>query len=406
MGKKRPVIVWLHGGGFDNGNGIEQDGFHGANFSNYGDVVFCSINHRLGPMGFADFSAVGGEKYKHSGNVGVLDIVAALKWVNQNIGNFGGDPGNVTVMGQSGGGSKVCIVAAMPASKGLVHKGVALSGSFTKGLDQKYSRLLGKYILEEAGLASDQIDQLQELPWETYYDLAYRAAEKMEKDHGSSGMRHGSFVPVADGNHLPAGEFYADASFQIPDIPMLFCTTFYEWIPGRTEPELENVTLEGVMQHLEKEYGEKTTEIVNAYAKKFPDKKPIEIWGLIKSNRLLAVQAANNKLKQESPVYMAWFGWESPLFDHRMRSFHCLDISFWLLNTDLMLSHTGGGSRPRKLSYKMADSLLSFMKNGKPASDALPRWPEYTLEKGETMILNDDCLVKNDPDREARNTLM
>ncbi len=125
-GKKRPVLFWIHGGGFTAGNGIEQDGYNGENFARLGDVVFCSINHRLGPLGYCNLAGVGGEKFAASGNVGMLDIVAALEWVRDNIANFGGDPGNVTIMGQSGGGAKVCTLTAMPSAKGLFHKAVVL----------------------------------------------------------------------------------------------------------------------------------------------------------------------------------------------------------------------------------------------------------------------------------------
>ena len=128
-GKKRPVMFWIHGGGFTAGNGIEHDGYNGENLARLGDVVFCSINHRLGPLGFCNLAGVGGEKFAASGNVGMLDIVAALEWVRDNIANFGGDPGNVTIMGQSGGGAKVCTLTAMPSAKGLFHKAVVLSGA-------------------------------------------------------------------------------------------------------------------------------------------------------------------------------------------------------------------------------------------------------------------------------------
>ena len=128
-GKKRPVMFWIHGGGFTNGNGIEHDGYNGENLARFGDVVFCSINHRLGPLGYCNLAGVGGEKFAASGNVGMLDIVAALEWVRDNIANFGGDPGNVTIMGQSGGGAKVCALTAMPSAKGLFHKAVVLSGA-------------------------------------------------------------------------------------------------------------------------------------------------------------------------------------------------------------------------------------------------------------------------------------
>jgi para-nitrobenzyl esterase len=136
---KRPVLFWIHGGGFVNGNAIEQDGYNGENFARFGDVVFCSINHRLGPLGFCNLAGGGGEKFASSGNVGMLDIVAALEWVRDNIANFGGDAGNVTIMGQSGGGAKVCILTAMPCAKGLFHKAVVLSGAARKSGDKSYS---------------------------------------------------------------------------------------------------------------------------------------------------------------------------------------------------------------------------------------------------------------------------
>ncbi len=131
----------------------------------------------------------------------------------------------------------------------------------------------------------------------------------------------------------------------------------------------------------------------------------MEILALVHSNRSSVVAAATAKLQQSSPVYMAWFGFCPPLFDGRMRAFHCLDISFWFLNTDLMISHSGGGSRPRRLSVKMADALLQFMRSGNPNVSALPQWPAFTAANGETMILNDTCEVQNDPDRAARLVL-
>ena len=146
-------------------------------------------------------------------------------------------------------------------------------------------------------------------------------------------------------------------------------------------------------------------KIVDAYAKAFPDKKPIELLGLILSSRENVIATANQKLTQKAPVYLAWFGWNPPLFDGRMRAFHCLDICFWLKNTDLMITHTGGGKRPRDLSMKMTDALLNFMRIGNPNCAGLPEWPQYTAEKGATMMLNDVCEVVYDPDREARESL-
>ena len=153
-GVKRPVMVWLHGGGFVNGNGIEQDGYNGENFARKGNVVFVSVNHRLGPLGFTNLAGAGGDKFAASGNVGMLDLVASLEWVRDNIVNFGGDPGNVTIMGQSGGGAKVTTLTAMPSAKGLIHKAVVLSGAGTKSGEKEYSEKLGAYVLREAGLTS------------------------------------------------------------------------------------------------------------------------------------------------------------------------------------------------------------------------------------------------------------
>jgi len=409
-GKKRPVMVWLHGGGYTNGNGIEQDGYDGENLSRKGNIVFVSINHRLGPIGFSDLSIAGGSKYADSGNVGAMDMVASLEWVRDNIANFGGDPGNVTIMGQSGGGAKVCVLAAMPKAKGLIHKAVPLSGNTTEAMSQDYSRKVGEYILKEAGLTSAEVDKLQEIPWKDYILLANKAAQKATAEIGTPGMR-GGFAPVADGISIPKGKFYTDPNGLSSDVPMLLCSTFHEWNTTRLSQELENITLDKVKETLKTSarlgtgIGDKVGEVVDAYAKAFPDAKPAEIMALVNSNRKNVIATADAKAVQKAPVYLAWFGWQPPLFDNRMHAFHCLDICFWFANTDLMLTHTGGGKRPRALSDKMSGTLLQFMKTGNPNMGGLPEWKAYTPAKGETMILNDQSMLKDDPDREARKLI-
>lgn len=410
-GQKRPVMVWLHGGGFRNGNGIEQDGYMGENLARKGDIVFVSINHRLGPIGFSDLSGVGGEKYRDSGNVGALDMVAALEWVKENIANFGGDPGNVTIMGQSGGGAKVCTLAAMPATQGLIHQAVPLSGSTTQAQDQERSRKLGEYILQEAGLSVSEIDKLQEIPWKDYIQLANRANQKFTEEQGAANFLRSGFAPVADGINIPKGVFYSEENGVSSDVAMIICSTFHEWGMSRTMPELENISADEAKKMLKERVGfraglgDKAPEVYDAYARAFPDAKPIEVMTLVASNRKGVVETATAKTKQPAPVYVAWFGWEPPLFDNRMRAFHCIDICFWFYNTDLMLTHTGGGARPRKLSEKMSDALLRFMRTGDPNGEGLPQWPVFSVDKGETMILNDVCEVQNDPDREGRELL-
>lgn len=408
--KKRPVLVWFHGGGFTNGNAIEQDGFMGENLSRKGDVVFVSINHRLGSIGFSDFSALGGDKYADSGNVGVLDMVAALKWVQENISNFGGNPANVTIMGQSGGGAKVCIIAAMPKAKGLFHKIVPLSGSAIKATNQEITQKLGNYILSEAGLKPSEIHKLQEVPWKDYIELTNRATKKYVQENKIEGRI--DFRPVADGVNIPKDTFFNKPNGISHDVPMLLCSTFHERSLSTNSAELENISEEEAKENLALGHGtriiplgNKASKVYDAYKKSFPYAKPIELLNMIASNRKRLIETANTKAIQKAPVYVAWFGWNPPLFSNRLRAFHCSDICFWFYNTDLMVTHTGGGKRPRNLSEKMSDALLQFMRTGKPSAESLPEWPKYTIDNGETLILNDVCMVKNNPDKEALKTI-
>lgn len=405
-GKERAVLVWIHGGSFTNGNGNEQDGYNGENIARSGDIVFCAINHRLGPFGYTDLSSVGGEKYASSGNAGMLDLVAALEWVRDNIANFGGDPGNVTIMGQSGGGSKVATTAAMPSSKGLFGKSVALSPASLELRDKEITKKAGEYILKMAGLKSDEVDNLQKLSWREYYDLAISAGGKLIQDEGLKSLSVTQiFHPNIDGKIIPQHPFFPVISPYSAEISMIITSATNERSNAFSDLSVENISLEGLKEELKNTYGDKTGEIVDAYARAFPDKKPVELWSMASRYRQGSVVLANAKSKQAPPVYLGWFAWQPPLFDNRLRAFHCLDICFWFNNTDEMLSHTGGGARPRALSEKLTKSLLQFMKTGDPNGGGLPEWPRYNYETGEQMIIDDVCEVRFDPDREARELL-
>ena len=401
---KRPVLVWLHGGGFSAGNGVEQDGYMGGNFARRHDVVFVSLNHRLNSFGFSDFAGVGGEKYKHSGNVGMLDIVFALQWVHDNIAAFGGDPGNVTIMGQSGGGSKVTITAAMPSAKGLVHKAFAMSGGSTSASDKAYAEGLGAQILKTAGLKPSQIDKLQQMPWPEYFALANKAAAEYNASL-PAGQRYRGFSPVADGVDIPLGDFFTSGRDDVPCVPMILSTTTNEFVSDRDTPEQENLTREDIVKMLSGNYGEKAGAIYDEFDRIFPGNSPFGVYSIVSSSRQNVIRIANNKLAQGQPVYLAWFNWYPHIFDGLPRAFHCLDISFWFNNTDLMYSHTGGGKEPRVLSDKMGDALEAFMRTGDPNTGkkgGLPHWPRYTEEEGATLILGNVSRVENDPDRAAR----
>jgi para-nitrobenzyl esterase len=303
---------------------------------------------------------------------------------------------------------------AMPTAKGLFHKAVALSGSLLKAAEKSDSEKLRTYILKEANLSGSEIHKLQELPWKDYLTLANNANKKFREDAGipaSAGPGIGGFRPVVDGVYLPQHPYFPEATSHAANVPMLICTTFYERSPSSFDSSLENITKEQAKEQLKTIRGfgtsvaENASAVYDAYEKSFPDRKPIEILSLAISNRKNAVALADAKSKQAAPVYMAWFGWNPPLFDGRLRAFHTLDICFWFYNTDRQLSHSGGGARPRKLSERMAGSLLQFMKTGNPNIPGLPSWPRYSSSQGETMILNDVSSVQNDPDREARKSL-
>jgi para-nitrobenzyl esterase len=199
-GGKRPVLVWLHGGGFLGGSGCALDAYMGENLSKSGDVVVCSINHRLSALGFLNLEAIAGDRFKDSANAGMLDIVASLKWVNENISDFGGDPGNVTIFGQSGGGAKVSALMAMPAAKGLFHKAVTISGAALTMGDYDQQTELAELVLKEAGLTATQADKLQDLPWMDYCQLAMKAKATLHKSTNDTSRR---FVPCVDELHLP-----------------------------------------------------------------------------------------------------------------------------------------------------------------------------------------------------------
>ena len=204
---KRPVMVWLHGGGFSVGSGSAEPVYDGENLAKH-DVVVVSVNHRLGPVGFLDLSAYG-ERYSSSANVGMLDLVAALEWVRDNAANFGGDPGNVTIFGQSGGGGKVSTLMAMPAARGLIHKGVVQSGSFLSFGSPEKSQRLASAVIEQLGLNSSQVDGLQKVPFDKLVSAAEEAVTKLNRPQpgappppirrrggvGSRSRRYGGAVP-------------------------------------------------------------------------------------------------------------------------------------------------------------------------------------------------------------------
>ncbi|MFB3777722.1 MAG: carboxylesterase/lipase family protein [Bryobacteraceae bacterium] len=404
---KRPVMVWLHGGGFTVGSGQERRSYDGENLSRRGDVVVVTLNHRLGPLGHLDLSAYD-EKYASSANVGMLDIVAALEWVRDNIASFGGDPGKVLIFGQSGGGGKVSTLMAMPSAKGLFHRAVVESGSSLRQGTQENSRKLAAAMLSELNLKPSQLGKLSEVPVARLFDASAAALKKLappQRQGVPSGIRIG-WGPVVDGGALPRHPFDPDGPPISAQVPMIIGTVMNERSPSMTDAKMESMSEEELKKQVADRYGEKSGRIIEAYRRANPKAKPVELLSLISSPRTNAVRQAERKAAQNAaPAYMYWFGWKTPVLDGRPRAFHCAELAFVFYNTDLCAQSTGGGPEARELAGRISDAWINFARNGDPNHPGLPKWPVFTAAKGETMIFDTKCEVKDDPDREQRQVL-
>ena len=401
-GKKRPVMVWLHGGGYSAGSGQELPSYDGAALCKKGDVVVVSLNHRLNVLGFLDLSAFG-EKYAQSGNVGLLDLVAALQWVNNNISNFGGDPSNVTIFGQSGGGGKVSSLLATPAAEGLFHKAIVQSGSMLQTMEAKYSRRIGIAIIGELGIPPSQIDDIQKVPYERLLDAGNKAVAivRTEADReGQSAFIFG-WAPTVDGTVLPVQPFFPNAPEQSRNIPMLIGSTLHEFCLSSYVPAFRNISVEQAKETLQNRYGDKTDDFIKAFAKAYPGYKPQDLTDVDMMFRPGVVEQARIKYEQHgAPVYMYMFSWESPVLDGILRSTHCMELPFVFDNIARCRTMTGGTKSAYALAEKMSSAWLNFAKTGNPNDASLPQWEPYTLEQGATMFFDNICQVRYHHDKE------
>lgn len=343
---KRPVMVWLHGGGFRAGSGQELISYDGTNLARDHGVVVVTLNHRLNVLGFLDLSAYGA-KYAHSGNLGMMDIVKALEWVRNNIAAFGGDPSNVTIFGQSGGGGKVSTLMAMPSAKGLFGKAIVESGSITQLMEPNYSRRIGAKTVEALHLNPSRIDKIAEVPYEqllaAYNDAIAAVCEEARQDgvfpdNILSSILFGQ-VPVVDGEVIPAQPATPEALSLSKDIPVIIGTTFHEFTRDREDP---------IFQPLAKQ------------------------------------QAADRNAAGCAPVYFYQFTWESPVLDSAFGSTHCIEIPFVFDNVALHRTFTGGGADAVELGHRISRLWTSFARTGIPESEGIPQWEPYPRK----MILN------------------
>ena len=401
-GKKRPVMVWLHGGGYSSGSGQELPSYDGRNLADKGDVVVVTLNHRLNVLGFLDLSAYG-EKYAHSGNIGLLDLIAALDWVQANIASFGGDASNVTIFGQSGGGGKVSTLLATPSAKGKFHKAIIQSGAMLRTMDSKWSRRIGTAVVEELGIKPGKIDEIKNIPYETLLAAGEKAIVKVKPEAEKEGFASFIFgwAPTVEGCVLPRQPFDPAAPEQSKDIPVMLGTTIHEFTMSTYVPQFRDITREGAIEFLKTKYGEKTTEFVEIFDRTYPEGQPKDLIDTDFIFRPSAIELAGIKARQGgAQVYAYLFCWESPVLDGLLRSTHCMEIPFVFNNADVHATMTGGGPEAIRLADVMSQAWINFARSGNPNTTDLPEWPAYNCSEGATMFFNNECEVRYNHDKE------
>lgn len=401
-GKKRPVMVWLHGGGFTAGSSIELPSYDGENLAKKQDVVLVSVNHRLNVLGFLDLSAYG-DKYKGSGNAGLLDLVAALQWVKQNIAQFGGDPDNVTIFGQSGGGGKVTCMMNTPMAKGLFQKAIVESGSYITAFTEKsVSQRVAAALLEVLNLQPSQVDSLQKIPYDLLNAASKKAVAKVSGELKKEGKpANAGWNAVLDGEMFPYQQGDSAAMALAKNIPLLVGTTKNEFTPFMPGPK--NPSMDEIKAALLRKYGDKTDAYMAAVKTAYPNtSKPSEYNDIETNFRTLAIKQADQKsgLKGGAPVYMYLFTWQSPVNGGIYKAMHCMDIAFEFDNINRCEEMTGGGKDAYVLAAKMSSAWANFARTGNPNVTGLPKWPAYTAENGSTMIFNVQSTVRNHPDKD------
>jgi para-nitrobenzyl esterase len=389
---KRPVMVWLHGGGFTSGNGCYTM-YDGANLARKRDVVAVTLNHRLNAFGYMYLAGIGGEKYGTSGNLGMMDIVLALQWVRDNISKFGGDPDNVMIYGQSGGAGKVSTLLAMPAAKGLFHRAAIQSGAALRGQSIEEATGNASAFMNKAGVKT--VDEMAALPMERLIAAAIAPGAGV------------SFSPVLDGKTLIEGPFDPAAPAISADIPLLIGTVEYEvaFFPNTNFDPLDDAALRAsVKQALRLNDNTDVDRVIAAYKKGRPGLTNLDYNLIIASDNFRngPVLEAERKAGQKAPVYMYYFTWQSPVREGKLKAFHTLEIPFHQENVDEAKGMTGDGKDRYALQDKMSMAWSNFARTGNPNHKGLPAWPTFDATKRATMILSNDPKVVNDPHSEER----
>jgi para-nitrobenzyl esterase len=399
--RKRPVMVWLHGGGYSAGSGGGNVLYDGSNLASKHDAVVVTVNHRLNIFGFLYLADIGGEQFAKASNVGMLDIVLALEWVRDNITNFGGDPNNVTIFGQSGGGGKVSTLLGMPAAKGLFHKAIAQSGSALTGIPRDEASKTAEAVMKKLGVK--EVADLQGIPMLQMLDLT---------KPGALGTTPARWGPVTDGRTLPADPFEPVATSISADIPLMIGSTETEitWNAQQQYDPLDAAALRARLKQALKVNDSGADKIAAVYKKNRPKASNLDIFliaGTDGSNfrEGTDTQADRKAALGKAPVYKYYFQFYSPVRDGMLRSMHTMDLPFMFDNVDVAKTEIGSGPERQPLADKMSNAWVAFARTGNPNHKGIPNWSPYTPSQRATIIWNNEVKVVNDPYREEKDVI-
>ena len=404
---KRPVMVYMHGGGFSGGSGHDLLAYDGESLARNHDVVVVTHNHRLNVYGYLNLAQLGGEEYASSANVGMLDLVAVLEWVRDNIATFGGDAGSVTIFGQSGGGGKIIGLMAMPAAKGLFHRAIVQSGPFLKSLSPDYSGRLAEFVIAELGLSKSRVSELQSIPVDRLSGAAAEAMKKMPRPKPSIRRVYGEYDwgPTVDGRTLPHHPFDPGAPEISADVPLITGTNLHEFVNGLDRPEATAMEMLEVNRLVSEAFGEHSKAIIEAFRRDYPKATPFDLYATIaassQTRRPAFAQALRKAALGRAPAYSYIYAWRTPVLDGRPGPFHACEIAFTFDNAELCDHYSGGAAEAFSLSKQISTAWVSFARTGNPNHSGIPHWPAYTAEHHATMYFDTPCEVRNDPEEEG-----
>lgn len=413
---KLPVMFYIHGGGYSFGSSYELPSHEGAQMARHHNVVQVSVNHRLNILGFFDVSEIGGSAYEDSSNVGMTDLVIALRWVHDNIENFGGDPDRVMIYGQSGGGSKVTTLMGMPSAEGLLHRAAAQSGGGGNIPTREQQTEVARLVMKDLGLAPNDIESLQKMEWSRLAAAGNAAVAKINPPGppmmgpGAPGKPRVGWSPCVDGKVINMRSFFDAAPEISKNVPMLIGSVSEEGNRMSSDP-----TEEGWHASLAKAYGdEKADAIVTALKKAYPQKKIRTLSymcsgspglnSLIMRNNVVKMARLKHELRA-APAYAYYFTWQTPILDGIPGAWHTADLQFCFDNTKRCEQGTGNTPEAQVLGKKMAASWAAFAAVGNPSIPGLS-WEPTHSETNRTMILDNQCHMADDPDGEARRILL